>query len=117
MTLDLLIGMDNARDAFTGLQLGFSNTANESPAPECAPCPDSKSAGVQLGFLNFNKGAFRGVQIGGIDFSEDSSPFYGLQLGIVCWAREGTYAQIGLLTLRNDGPWYSRFSPFFGYHR
>jgi len=47
--------------------------------------------------------------------------FYGVQIGLLCTAREGTYLQIGLWTERDDGvgerPWYTKGTPFIGFHR
>ena len=42
---------------------------------------------------------------------------YGLQIGLYCFANEGNYLQLGVLTYRESGPWYTRFSPFVGFRR
>jgi len=36
---------------------------------------------------------------------------------IVEYLNEGDYNQFGLLTIRSKGPWYSRITPFLGFHR
>ena len=68
--------------------------------------------GVQVGVVN-TAGSAYGGQIGVINGADD---LVGFQVGGICRAGDGNYLQFGALTIRNEGPWYSRVTPFIGGH-
>jgi hypothetical protein len=79
--------------------------------------------GLQVGALNaisnYDQGETEssGLQVGAVNVAPSRRKFDGWQFGLICYADKGNYNQVGLLTIRSDGPWYSRISPFFGFHR
>lgn len=101
-TKGLQLGMWNETWDLTGLQAGVGNFAYYL-------------RGAQVGLTNYaggGKGA-GGAQIGLANIVQDE--FKGMQLGVLCYAEEGTYAQLGLLTIRGTGPKYLRYTPLFGF--
>ncbi len=70
--------------------------------------------GVQLGVLCSAEDS-SGLQIGGICATKDKAE---TQIGLICYAGDSHYQgdckQFGIITLRGNGPWHSRFSPLFG---
>ncbi len=85
----------NLAEGFAGAQIGAVNAIISGESYGRA-----KSFGVHLGLLNL------------VDHH------IGLQAGLICYAREGTYFQIGLLNIHGTtGPWYTRISPVLGFHR
>jgi hypothetical protein len=69
--------------------------------------------GVLVSGLNVVSENFKGLNIGVVNLSHGK--FYGVQAGLICYATEGNYLQIGLLNFRKDGD-KSDFSPGIGYH-
>lgn len=56
-----------------------------------------------------------GFQGGGLCYAEEEMT--GLQIGGFCYAGDGDVLQIGGITARGNGPWYTRLTPFIGWHR
>jgi len=116
----------NFTDYLVGAQLGCLNVVGVG----VRPVYDVVSA-LQLGvFFNFvddtKFDAINGVQIGGLASLSSSSvagidykksTFNGLQIAPFCYAGNGNYLQLGLITVRGgkDRPWYKRFSPLIGF--
>lgn len=118
----------------TGIQLGLVNVSETTYGVEIGLVNESyEFKGLQLGALNMSCKWMKGWQLGIINGSVDSNhdgiqtglanfvskEFNGVQIGLFCYAnKEGNYGQFGFLTIRQgDGPWYSKISPFFGYHK
>ena len=101
MSLEIKIGIKNEGTSIHGLELGLINDVEES------------SYGFQLGGLVNIAKESKGVQLGLINFAVES--IYGFQVGLICYAKEGAFVQLGVLTIRSSGPWYTRITPIFGY--
>lgn len=69
--------------------------------------------GALISAVNLVNGTFRGLTLGLINSSQRK--FYGVQAGLVCYATQGNYLQVGLLNFRKDGDKLD-FSPGIGYH-
>nr|MBA4405472.1 hypothetical protein [Nanoarchaeum sp.] len=69
--------------------------------------------GILISGLNVVNDKFKGFNLGAVNLS--FGKFYGVQIGAVCYAKEGNYLQIGLLNIRKDGDKLD-FSPGIGYH-
>jgi len=71
----------------------------------------------------FNGGGIVGgaTHVNGVNFGGLASlvleELNGLEIGVITYANDGNYLQLGLLNFRGTGPWYKRFSPLIGYHR
>jgi len=89
---------------FKGLQVGTLTDFDEGVM-----------IGAQIGFSNQvqSRAKLIGAQIG---LTCNAQHLYGVQIGLICEGVEGTYLQIGVLTLRSDADkWYKRFSPIIGF--
>ncbi|MBR9700978.1 hypothetical protein GOV11_03885 [Candidatus Woesearchaeota archaeon] len=95
------ISLDNQIEGMFGVQIGGRNVS-------------FYTKGIQFGANNIAQ-VLDGVQLGLKNYSEAS---YGIQVGLICEASEGSYLQLGLLTLRNkDQAWYKNISPLIGFSR
>lgn len=56
-----------------------------------------------------------GTRIGVVDIV--THELNGHQYALFCYAGEGSFLQVGLLTVRGCGPWYTRVTPLVGYHK
>ena len=74
-----------------------------------------QSRGVQFGLANVAEQSSYGVQLGLVGIV--SRELKGLQVAPVCYAKEGNYVQVGILTIRGAGPWYTRITPLLGFHK
>jgi hypothetical protein len=100
----LRLGFINAKDSYSnseiyGVEIGVSNIT-------------TFQKGVQIGVGNTTE-EVDGLQVG--LWNHVLTRLRGLQVGLVCYAKEGTYVQVGLLTFRGNRPWYKSFSPLFGF--
>ena len=100
----LQIGLINGAEGLSNIsQLGVLNVA-------------AKASNLsQLGTFNFIDEDSNAIQLGLFNISLEK--LIGIQAGLICIANEGHYLQLGLLTIRGTGPWYSRITPGIGYHR
>ncbi len=113
-----------------GCQFGPLNDVNEISGGQIGLVNDCDTCyGGQIGILNYIE-ELTGSQFGainrtcfgdGVQFGVMNScdvDFDGLQLGVLCRARDGNYLQLGLLTVRDgEEPWYRRVTLILGYHR
>jgi len=82
---------------------------------------EDQGYGMQLGLFNcggnpyIKNTKYNGVQAGVLNIVTDE--LNGFQIGLVSYAKDGNYLQIGAITIRGDGPWYTRVSPIIGWHR
>ncbi|HLD42437.1 MAG TPA: hypothetical protein VJB08_00430 [Candidatus Nanoarchaeia archaeon] len=130
------IGFENDANQAYGIQLGAANSTHELRGAQLGLINTAEGIGAQLGLMNFTDearsvfprdelkiqlGVYNGarnasaLQVGVINFFLERTP--GLQAGLVCYAEEGTYLQLGLVTSHGAGPWYRRYSPLIGFHR
>lgn len=125
-TKGIQTALSNFADNLFGVQIGLVNSVA------------GYLKGLQIGGINANTGTTRGLQLGlfnetgakyggtwywgvqvGVVGNIVEGTLNGLQIGALCRAdQKGNYVQIGVFTFREgDGPWYTRASPFFGYHK
>ncbi len=95
---------------FRGIQIQCESNAEYSELSQLGMANIAEySETTQIGggnLINFSEGK----QFGLLNFAYDS---FALQFGIFCYAKNTTGMQFGLLTIRNDGPWYTRVTPLF----
>ncbi len=89
---------------FGGLRAGALNRVNDG-------------AGLTVGALsNIANGDYHGVMAGPVNAAHGK--LYGVEFGPICYAGGGSYAQIGLVTIRRDpDSGRTRVTPFFGFRR
>lgn len=87
--------------------------------------------GLSVGVLGTGFNHLEGVSISGMVSMNDETSgleicggistvdkeLNGLQIAPFCYAKDGNYLQIGALTFRGTGKWYTRFSPLVGWHK
>lgn len=101
---EIQVGLYNEAVCNSSDQFGLFNTSFEI------------LPGFQIGVINFIGGYLKGLQLGALNWV-DSEISKGVQVGLICYASNGDYLQLGALTLRDVGPWYTRVTPFIGFHR
>jgi hypothetical protein len=104
-------GSFNIAEYLKGLQMGWLNLVIHD------------MTGVQIGILNSvgldstyydKRHKATGVQVGLAN--ANSVSFNGIQFGFLNLAKQGNYFQIGVINIRETGPWYTRITPLVGYH-
>ncbi len=115
-----LFNLFSFRDESYGFEIGLINYSNQNK-------------GLRIGVMNFSaldgSGFDAGVLGGhknynGLDLealmSRVDLQLNGVQIAPICYANNGDYLQLGLITIRGKGtgkPWYKRVSPLVGYNK
>lgn len=104
---------DSNDSSFEGVRIGLINSVTSDSGQK-----KNKLDGAEIGVLNYDHEA-KGAQIGAVNIS--SKYLKGLQIGPICFAGEGDYVQLGLLTVRRkrdpSGKWKYKVSPLIGLRR
>ncbi|MBI5065016.1 hypothetical protein HZA97_02160 [Candidatus Woesearchaeota archaeon] len=104
------ISLEESVKLFHGIQIQCESTAEYSDLYQLGMATIAEySETTQIGGGNLVKYS-EGKQFGLLNFAYDS---FAIQTGLICYTKNSTGMQFGLLTIRGDGPWYTRITPLF----